>query len=286
MDERGPSVTAERVAIRRAAHQLRDKPLVFADPLALTILRPEVAARLREEVEAPERSPLSRYFRAFFAVRSRFAEDALDTAIRSEAGVRQYVILGAGFDTFAYRQTYPADMLHVFEVDHPSTQAAKRARLTEAGIAIPPTVTFVPMDFTRDTLGERLTAAGFDRASPAFVAWLGVVPYLTLDEIRATLRDIAALSPSTSIVFDYGVPAESLGPASRGIRDNLARRVADVGEPWKTFFDPADLLSELHAAGFTRADDFDAATLNARYFAGRDDGLRLAGSAHIATATV
>lgn len=276
------SNTADRVAGLRAAHQVRDRPLVFDDPLALRVVRPEVACELRERPPRRESSPLAPYLRAFFAMRSRFAEDELRAAVAR--GVRQYVILGAGFDTFAYRN--PFHDLQVFEVDHPATQATKRKRLAGGDIAIPPSLTFVPIDFTITALDDALRAAGFDTSSPAFFSWLGVVPYLERPAIDQTFGFIASLPPGTAVVFDYAVPVSMLGWMGRLVFRIMANRVAAVGEPWKTFFEPRALLTHLQQLGFTTAEDFDGDALNRRYFADRSDGLKIGGAGHMAIASV
>src|ERR1043166_5140240 len=158
MHEGQGSRTADRVAERRAAHQGGDRPLVLDDPVALRVIRAEGAQELGTHPPAGEAAMLAPYLRAFFVMRSRFAEDALGAAVAE--GVRQYVVLGAGFDTFAYRNPFPE--LRVFEVDHPDTQATKRQRLADSGIEIPPSLTFVPIDFTTMKLENALPAAGFD----------------------------------------------------------------------------------------------------------------------------
>jgi methyltransferase (TIGR00027 family) len=276
------SLTADRVAERRAAHQVRDRPLVFEDPLALRIIRPEVARELRERPLAHESSLVAPYLRAFFAMRSRFAEDALGDAVAR--GVRQYVVLGAGFDTFAYRNPYP-DM-RVFEVDHPATQATKRERLASGEIAIPSSLTFVSIDFATTALDVAFRDAGFNAVAPAFFAWLGVVPYLERPAIDQTLSFIASLPSGTAVVFDYSVPPESLPWMSRLVVHRMAKRVAAVGEPWKTFLDPSELLRDLHALGFSKAEDFDGDALNRRFFAGRSDRLKVGKGGHMAMASV
>ncbi|MEA2329405.1 MAG: hypothetical protein QOE68_4364, partial [Thermoanaerobaculia bacterium] len=231
MKEGQGSRTADRVAERRAAHQVRDRPLVLDDPIALRVIRPEVAHELRTNPPAREATKLGPYLRAFFVMRSRFAEDALAAAV--EGGVRQYVVLGAGFDTFAYRNPFPD--LRVFEVDHPDTQAIKRQRLAFSGIDIPSSLTFVPIDFTTTTLDHALHGAGFDETKPAFFSWLGVVPYLERPAIDATFRYIASLPKKTAVAFDYAIPPESMSWTSRLIFNQMAKRVAALGEPWKTF---------------------------------------------------
>ena len=282
MKEGQGSRTADRVAERRAAHQVRDRPLVLDDPIALRVIRPEVAHELRTNPPAREATKLGPYLRAFFVMRSRFAEDALAAAVAD--GVRQYVVLGAGFDTFAYRNPYPE--LRVCEVDHPDTQAIKRQRLAHSGIEIPSSLTFVPIDFTTTKLDDALRGAGFDETKPAFFSWLGVVPYLERPAIDATFRFIASLPAKTVLAFDYAVPPESLSWTSRLIVNEMAKRVAALGEPWKTYFDSAALLADLRRAGFNSAEDFGSEALNRRYFVGRTDNLKLGGAGHMAMARV
>ena len=248
-----PSRTAERVALRRAEHQVLDHPKVFDDPLAVAI---------SGATESPPETPFDRLLRAFVAVRSRYAEDQLASAIGR--GVRQYVVLGAGLDTYAYRA---APGVRVFEVDHPATQAWKRSRLAEAGIAIPESMTFVPVDFERQSLADELARAGFDTNRPAFFSWLGVIMYLTLEAATETLRFIAARPAGSGVTFDY--PTGTWAP--------LARRVARVGEPFRLFFDPADLARLLDGLGFSRIEDLNSEEINARYFRDRADGLQVAG---------
>jgi methyltransferase (TIGR00027 family) len=282
MQEGQGSRTADRVAERRAAHQVRDRPLVLDDPIALRVIRAEVAHELRTNPPAQESSMLGPYLRAFFVMRSRFAEDALAAAVAD--GVRQYVVLGAGFDTFAYRNPFPE--LRVFEVDHPDTQAVKRQRLAHGAIELPASLTFVPIDFTATRLDDALRGAGFDAAAPAFFSWLGVVPYLERPAIDSTFRFIASLPEKSAVAFDYAVPPESLGWTARMIFWRMAKRVAALGEPWKTFFDPQTLARDLRHLGFTSVEDFGADALNARYFAGRTDKLRIGGAGRMAMATV
>jgi len=282
MEEGQASRTADRVAERRAAHQVRDRPLVLDDPIALRVIRPEVAHELRTNPPTREANKLSPYLRAFFVMRSRFAEDALASAVSN--GVRQYVVLGAGFDTFAYRNPFPE--LRVFEVDHPATQAIKRQRLAHSEIEIPSSLTFVPIDFTTTKLDDALRGSGFDETKPAFFSWLGVVPYLERPAIDATFGYIASLPRQTAVAFDYSVPPESMSWTSRLIFNAMASRVAAIGDPWKTFFDPADLIADLRRLGFTSAEDFGAEALNRRYFAGRTDKLKIGGMGHMAMASV
>ena len=284
MIENCPSATALRVAMRRAAHQIMDDPKVFDDPLALRILGVENVSAPQSDPKWLEQTPLSRGLRAFLAARSRYAEDELHVAIKR--GVHQYVVLGAGLDTFAYRNPYPEDVLHVFEVDHPATQIWKRSRLKEADIPIPRTLTFSPVDFETQTLEEGLRQAGFDTGKCAFFSWLGVTPYLTSSAVTATLRFVASMPVGSGIVFDYMILPSLLNPTARRAFDSLAHRVAMAGEPFQTFFDPSLLKSSLRAMGFGQIEDLGPDELNARYFQGRPDELRVGSLAHVMNARV
>lgn len=281
MEENRPSRTAQGAALHRAAHQLLDKPTVFADPLALRIIGEEDAAELRKGTHphTEGRSGL----RALIAARSRLGEDTLAEAIAQ--GLRQYVLLGAGLDTFAYRAACNFPGLSVFEVDHPATQGWKRERLAHMKIEIPGSLTFAPVNFETETLGEGLARAGFDTTQPALFAWLGVVPYLTREAIAATLRFIAGLPRGTTVIFDYGEPASERDKRGRKAHEAMAARVAASGEPFRSFFRPDELQREVTALGFSLVEDFDAAALNSRYFAGRTDDLRIRGG-HLMRARV
>ncbi|RJP51989.1 MAG: SAM-dependent methyltransferase [Anaerolineaceae bacterium] len=284
MDESRPSATAHRVAMRRAAHQLLDNPKVFDDPLALLIVGKEDASALQRDPHPIEMSPLSPYLRAFVAARSKYAEDEL--ALGVHRGVCQYVILGAGFDTFAYRNPYSLSRLRVFEVDHPATQAWKRSRLEEAGIAPPDNLAFAPVDFEKQTLPEALRDAGYDPGDCTFFSWLGVTEYLTTEAVMTTLRFIASVPVGSEVVFDYMLTPALLTPAQRVRFDALARRVASAGEPWRAFFDPELLTGDLHAMGFSCLEDNGPDVINAKYFKDRKDGLRVGSLSHIMSARV
>jgi methyltransferase (TIGR00027 family) len=167
----------------------------------------------------------------------------------------------------------------VFEVDHPATQAWKRERLDAAGIRMPANLRMVPVDFERDALGQQLEAAGLDARLPVVTAWLGVVPYLTLEAFRATLRFLGSLAPASRLVFDYSLPREALSPVEKLMLDSMAQRVRQAGEPFQLFFTPEEIRGELCSAGITVHEDLDAAAINAKHFAQRNDGLQLLGSA-------
>jgi len=260
------SKTALGVAIRRAAHQLTDHPPVLDDPIALRLVGHVYPRRMERAMH-----PVARDFRCFMAVRSRYAEDQLAVAVAG--GVTQYVILGAGLDTFAYRNPFPA--LRVFEVDFPATQEWKRTMLDNAQIALPATLTFVPLDFEHQTLAAGLAEAGFDRTTPAFFGWLGVVPYLTVEAFRSTLADLAQLPAGTAVSFDYALAPETLGPLGRIAFERLSDRVAKAGEPFQLFFTPETMAEELRRAGFHRFEQLNSDRLNELYFKDRADGLKL-----------
>lgn len=260
--------------MRRASHQLFDNPKILDDPIALPILGQKAQEQVRREGRKIY-ARASRYVRAFMVVRSRLAEDELAAAV--ERGASQYVILGAGLDTFAYRNPYDADRLRVFEVDHPATQKWKRERLAEGQIQIPASVTFAPVDFERQSLSDGLSAAGFDRRKVTFFSWLGVTPYLTRAAMDSTLEFIAAMAAGSGVVFDYALPRASLNWFGRLAFDAMSRRVAKAGEPFQLFFEPTELANELQGFGFNKIEDWDKDKLNGRYFKDRADKLRVGG---------
>jgi methyltransferase (TIGR00027 family) len=281
MAEGRPSITALGAAMLRAAHQLVDEPKILDDPLALRIIGAEGEKRLRSNLTAYARR---RTLRAYVAMRSRYAEDMLELAVAR--GVRQYVVLGAGLDTFAYRDLRNDLRLRIFEVDHPATQVWKRALLHEGDIGIPDALTFAPVDFERQTLGAGLANAGFNAAAPAFFSMLGVAVYLTKPALFQTLRSIIALERGTEIVFSYGVPSAMLTDAQRSAREAGARRASDIGEPWLSYYEPESLAAELERLGFSTTLDFGPDEANARYFSNRADGLRLDGGERLMRARV
>jgi methyltransferase (TIGR00027 family) len=275
MEESKPSRTAMRVAMRRAAHQIMDNPRVLEDPLATRIIGPEAVERVRE-AQSGIQARMARSLRAFMSVRSRYAEDQL--ALAMTRGATQYVVLGAGLDTFAYRNPYPESQLRVFEVDYPSTQIWKRQKLDASQISIPTSVTYAPVDFEKQTLAEGLAAAGFDKTSPTFFSWLGVIMYLTESASTSTLSFIASIPSGGGVAFDYAVPRESLGFLGRMAFDAISHRVAAGGEPFRTFYEPSALAEYLRGMGFHDIEDLDSEAINARYFANRSDNLRVEGS--------
>jgi methyltransferase (TIGR00027 family) len=257
--EKEPSRTALAVAAHRGAHQALEAGRVFADPLALTILGEDA----ERAVETALANPSMGGMRFFVAARADVAETHLKAGIELR-GVRQLVVLGAGLDTFAYRNPY-GDRLAVFEVDHPQTQAWKRRRLAETGIAIPASLRYAPVDFERDDLMAALATAGFDASKRSFFTWLGVVPYLTRPAIHQTLRQIAAVVGGAEVVFDFSDPPGSLTGAAAAAQKERAKRVAALGEPFLSYFEPPQMHAELTGAGLSEIDDLGPRDLLGRY---------------------
>jgi methyltransferase (TIGR00027 family) len=256
-----PSRMALMVARQRAAHQLLDHGAILNDPYAVRIL----GEHEDNVLQALNDHPLRSMGRLFIAARSRIAEDALLKAV--ERGVRQVVILGAGLDTFALRNPHAA-RISIFEVDHPATQAWKRQRLAGAELAPPRWLTFVPVDFERDDLPQKLGSAGFERASVAFFTWLGVVPYLTRDAIDAMLRYIASI-PNSEVVFDYAEPPETW---SEDVKAYAAAarmaRLEKINEQWVSRFEPAGVAAILRSHGVDDMEDISFQQVVSRF--GRD----------------
>jgi methyltransferase (TIGR00027 family) len=264
--------------MRRALHQLLDEPRVHDDPVALTILGDAQAAAMRADPRRFEDGRVGTVLRAFLVVRSRVAEDALARAVA--AGVRKYVVLGAGLDTFAYRNPHPG--LRVVEIDHPATQAWKRQRLVEARIAVPDGVTFAAIDFATESLATAFERAGLRKDEGVFFSWLGVAPYLEPATVLATLELLAPYaSHGGGVVFDYAIPAASLTPIRRKIFEALAARVAAAGEPFRSSFEPDALVGAMRAMGFREVRNRTPDELNATFLPNRTDGLQVGSVGHI-----
>ena len=280
--ERNASRTALGAAGLRAAHiVLDDPPPILDDPLAVRLLDPEAARSIRDHADRFF-TPASRAIRCEVVVRGRFAEDRLADAVRR--GMRQYVILGAGLDTFAYRQPAWAGDLTVFEVDHPASQRDKRERLRSAGIEEPPNVRYVAADLEGDDLRQVLVEAGLDATRPAFVACLGVLIYLTDCAAGSIFATTGALASGSRFVFTFSRPDSSTaGPPVPG---SAAARVAAMREPWQTRFEPESLTSRLKTAGFASVALLFADDITERYLLGRNDGLRAPSRAVLAEAVV
>ena len=219
--------------------------------------------------------------RAFLVARSRIAET--EVAAAHERGIRQYVVLGAGLDTFAYRNPFPD--LQVVEIDHPATQEMKHARLAAAGIEVPPNVLYLPVDFSSDDLTHALARTPAVHADRRVFSWLGVSIYLERTAVSATLRAIAdAAGHGGAVVFDYAIPLDALSLVRRAAVKVLMQRLEAIGEPWRTFIEPSVLAEELTALGFGSVTDFGPDQLNAMFFDDRTDGLRVGGIGHVVLA--
>ena len=253
-----PSHTARGAAAHRAAHQRLEGGVIFTDRFAERMLDAEALTRL----DAFAADPTQRPMRLFIAARSRFSEDSLAACVAG--GTRQVVVLGAGLDTFALRNPHAG--VRVFEVDYPATQDWKRQRLAQADIAVPPWLTFAPVDFERQSLADGLMAVGFDRTQSTFFQWLGVSMYLSRETLAATFGFIAGL-PDSEVVFDYGEPLENFPEDRRVQLTVLAERTARAGEPWLSLFDRAGIAALLQDNGMAVVEDLGAAELAARFYA-------------------
>ncbi|TFH24222.1 MAG: SAM-dependent methyltransferase [Myxococcales bacterium] len=289
MKEGRTSKTAEIAAAIRALHHRYASPAIFEDPFALEFTNPTwrrivVTKPLRWlvfEVLLRSMRPVA----AQVVARSRYAEDLLDAAIAS--GIGQYVIVGAGFDSFALRRRDLESTVRVFELDHPDTQRAKRERLSSIGVDLPGNVEFVGVDFERETVADGLMQSSYQPNSPAFFSWLGTTPYLSNSATLGTLASIAQLAaPRTEVVFDYLVADETLSSSERRIVEKLKRFTARRGEPLVGEFHPAELEKVLRSVGLDLIANFSGADQEKRYFAGRQDGLRPMAASFFAHARV
>ncbi|MCC7258909.1 MAG: class I SAM-dependent methyltransferase [Gammaproteobacteria bacterium] len=251
----------------RFGHQ----PLVFDDSFAARLLGDEARARIAGDRQL-FCSEGMRLIRSMMMMRSRFAEDELATALA--AGTRQYVILGAGLDSFAWRQPPEAPALTIYEVDHPDTQRWKQERLRSAGLAAPGNLRFVPADLGRASLAHALAAAGFDAGAPAFFTWVGVTYYLERAAFLDTLRFIGSAGPPGQVVFDVALRGAAVAVEHREFTDGMTRYLEQAGEPWRLDCEPGELQRELHGLGFDSVAFLGPGAADARYLAGRRDGLR------------
>jgi methyltransferase (TIGR00027 family) len=266
-----PSRTARGAAAHRAVHQTLEGGVIFSDPFALDILDDRTRAGLPEMAG----DPAHRLMRLFIAARSRFSEDTLAACVGR--GVRQVVVLGAGLDTFSLRNPHAGQGVRVFEVDYPATQAWKRERLKQAGLAIPPSLTFAPVDFERQSLADGLNAAGFQAELPAFFQWLGVTPYLTRQAITTTLDFVAHL-PESEVVFDYAIPFDHFPPDRRAEVMAIAESAAARGEPWLSLFDPAEMSALLQGRRFAETEDLSRAEVADLYYGDLKQGITVTGA--------
>jgi methyltransferase (TIGR00027 family) len=265
-----PDSTAVRVALWRALHaQIDAPPLVFEDEVGLRLVAPDEGWRRRPDMD----SDFTRPFRASIVARARFIEDLILEQVKHS--VRQYVILGAGLDTFAQRRPEMGSKLTVFEIDQPGPQAWKQRRLIELGLGVPDWLRFVPVDFEAgDAWWERLRSGGFDAGQPAVVASTGVSMYLSKDAVASTLRHVAALAPGSTFAMTFMLPIELADPEVRPGLERAEKGARASGTPFISFFTPTEMLALAREAGFREARHVSAAALTERYFSGRTDGLR------------
>jgi methyltransferase (TIGR00027 family) len=277
----GPDSTAVRVALWRAMHvQVDPPPHVLEDEIGLRLAAPDEAWRQRPDMDPRGTSG----FRSSIVARARFIEDLV--AEQASRGVAQYVILGAGLDTFAQRRPDIAARLAVFEVDRPGPQAWKRRRLTELGYGIADWLHLVPVDFEASgDWWKQLIAAGFDPDRPAVVVSTGVTMYITKDATAATLRQIAGLAPGSTLAMTFMLPPELLGEADRAVLLASKRNAGASGTPFISLYTPAEMLALAREAGFAGVRHVPGLSLGERYFSGRPDGLGPAGGEDLLVAT-
>jgi methyltransferase (TIGR00027 family) len=278
LSEQKASQTAMGVAVLRAAHQLIDgEPKILDDPISVRMLDDATRARIRDHPEVYQ-VPHRRMLRSGVLLRSRFAEDRLAEAV--VRGVSQYVMLGAGMDTFAYRQPAWASRLRVFEVDHPASQEAKRQKLAESHIETPSNVTYVEADFEQDGVRPALARSSFDMSEPAFFSCLGVLMYLTGAAARSVLAFAASTPRPSEIIFTFANQDEA------GQRSIIEQNAEAHGEPWLTKYRPEELERELHGLGFSESLFLTPEMIAEHYIHDRQDDLPIPGRANIVSARV
>ncbi|TJZ54361.1 class I SAM-dependent methyltransferase [Streptomyces piniterrae] len=276
-----PDSSAVRTALWRAMHvQVDPPPHVLEDEIGLQLAAPDDDWRRRPDMDPRGTST----FRAAIVARARFIEDLIVEQV--DHGVTQYVVLGAGLDTFAQRRPEIAARLRVFEIDQPVTQAWKRQRLIELGHGIPDWLRLVPVDFEAggDWWGQ-LSAAGFDPGRPAVVVCTGVTMYLTKDATAATVRRLAGLAPGSTLAMTFMLPTELVDEVDRPALEATKPQAQAAGTPFISFYSPQEMLALASDAGFKDARHVSGAALAERYFAGRTDGLRPSSGEDVLVAT-
>ncbi|HVU57879.1 MAG TPA: class I SAM-dependent methyltransferase [Puia sp.] len=262
MEQNKSSATSLGVASLRAAHQVLDgEPKLLFDPVILRLLGSAFEEQLRQNADR-FRSPASIGLRSHVLLRSRFAEDCLAAACNR--GVRQYILLGAGLDTYAWRQPPELEELRIFEMDHPATQEQKKQMLDRAGLKTPANLFFTPIDFERTTIAEALREQPFDPDAPCFISWLGVMVYLSMEAIDAVFDWMISLPAGSEMVLTFTQKREN---------HLLSHRAAELGEPWQTFFTPEELKEKLIARGFSSVQILEPADAWRNYYSRRTDEL-------------
>jgi methyltransferase (TIGR00027 family) len=270
MDQPRRSRTVEFPAIMRALHQsVDDDPKILTDPIAPRLIRSDDDHRWLAPLLD---HPFAKQWRAGFALRARYAEDCLEEGVRR--GVKQYVILGAGLDTFAYRQPSWGGSVRIYEVDHPITQQWKGDRLRVADVAIPANLTFVPIDFETVSISNALQSAGFAFHATTLCSWMGVMQYLTPHALDQTFQFVLSLPRSSEIVFSFVVPPDAVSGVEAEALAIAAQRAAEVGEPWLTRLHADELGVKLRSMGFSHTVHSTPEEARVRYFGNRRDGLK------------
>jgi len=282
MSDRNTSSTAFGTLYMRAVHQLLDAhPLILDDPAALMLLGEDAVRRIKKS-HKHHRTLEARALRAHVILRSRFTEDRLAEAV--ERGIVQYVILGAGFDTFAFRQPVWARNLKIFEIDQSATQAQKCARLSEAGMAVPSNLRFADIDFERESLREGLIRNGVSMTRPTFFSWLGVTMYIQEEAIDAVLRTVAGFQEQSEIVFTFTQPPDLLSGTESKFHSSLSKVVTDAGEPFVSYFTLSAIEGKLRDAGFKNIAFLSNEEAEKRYFCKRPPDLFISKRTSIACA--
>ncbi len=284
MQEGKASETAVGTAIQRAAHQILDEdPKILSDPVAVGLVPGSSLEDIRADEEKLQH-PIHKNFRAALVQRSHFTEEALHEAIND--GVRQYLILGAGFDTFAYRQPSWASELTIVEVDHPASQEFKRDCLDKAGVVCSENVSFCPVDFEQMSLREGLASSPFDPQAYTFVCWLGVTPYLNRAAIEETLHFVLSFSPPSRLAFSFNCPVSSLSGFEREALEVLSAHVEERGEPFLSQFEVEEMRQWLYDLGFSHVSHLSSEVARKLLFHGRTDGLSAPTWQHVMCAHV
>ena len=284
MQDGKPSRTAIVSAMMRATHLALDgEPKILQDYLARAL------SGVTDDHPLANLDFLQRYefrqLRALMVLRNRYVEDELRHSLMQQ-GVTQYVILGAGLDSFAYRRPALLRHLHIFEIDHPVTQRWKQSRLNALGVTVPDNVHFVSVNFESERFSDKMKGCGFDPTQPTFFSWVGVSQYLTREALEATLREVAVcVTAFRQLVMDFVVPESTLGPMDRQQIIEMRTRSGKLGEPWLSYYEPHELQQILKATGFVHILHFSPALAAARYFSGRSDGLTHSGAYHLMNAS-